>query len=157
MKKVGKAAIAALLPLLCLFGCGRAPEYTVDAVCSVSVTCGHMDYSHSYAFYLRRAADGWLLDADFAPDAAQPHTAYEARPVSAADAQTVLDALQKEDGIGRLQRRKKPKIKVQVMDETTYYTVLGFADGESLGAAVRIDALETCFYRMAEKYGAAPQ
>lgn len=136
-----------------LFGCSKTPTYTAEDIRSVSVSCGHMDYSHSYSFYLRKADGGWLLDADYAADTEQPHTQYEACLVTEEDAKELLAVVQEQDMIGKLRRYKKPKIKVQVLDETTYYILLGFADGESLGAATRISQdLEACFYRLAEKY-----
>ena len=61
--------------------------------------------------------------------------------------------VQEQDVIGKLRRYKKPKIKVQVADETAYYTSLLFADGTQLGAAAHIsDDLATGFYRLAGKY-----
>ena len=61
--------------------------------------------------------------------------------------------VQEQDIIDGLRRWKKPRIKVQVADETSYYTSLLFADGTQLGAAVHIsDDLATGFYRLAGKY-----
>lgn len=145
--------MAFLSVLCCLFGCSKAPEYTVDEIKSVSVSCGHMDYSHSYSFYLRKAENGWLLDADYATDTEQSRTEYEACPVAEEDAKELLDTVREQDVIGKLRRYKKPRIKVQVADETTYYTSVLFTDGEQVAAATHIsDDLVTCFYRLAEKY-----
>ena len=145
--------MALLAALGGLFGCGKAPEYTIEDIRSVSVSCGHMDYSHSYAFYLRKADGDWLLDADYATDTEQPHTAFEECPVTEEDAQELSITVQEQDVIGRLRRYKKPKIKAQVADETTYYTSVLFADGTQLGAAAHIsDGLVNSFYRLAEKY-----
>ena len=155
MRTIGRAvAVMALLSALgCLFGCSKAPTYTAEDIRSVSVSCGHMDYSHSYSFYLRKSETGWLLDADYAVDTEQLRTEYEARPVTEEDAQELLTVVQEQDVIGKLRRYRKPKIKVQVADETTYYTSILFADGEQLAAATHIsDDLVTCFYRLAEKY-----
>ena len=144
----------ALFSALCgLFGCSKAPEYTIEDIRSVSVSCGHMDYSHSYSFYLRKAETGWLLDADYAVDTEQPRTEYEACSVAEDDAKELLAVVQEQDVIGRLWHWKKPKIKVQVADETTYYTSVLFADGEQVAAPTHIsDELVTGFYRLAEKY-----
>ena len=61
--------------------------------------------------------------------------------------------VQEQDIIDGLRRWKKPRIKVQVADETSYYTSLLFADGTQLGAAAHIsDDLATGFYRLAGKY-----
>lgn len=155
MRKIGKAVtVVALLSALCgLFGCDKTPEYTVEDIRSVSISCGHMDYSHSYAFYLRKEENGWLLDAEFATDTEQSRVEYEACPVAQEDVRALLNIVQEQDVIGKLRRYKKPKIGVQVLDETTYYTSLLFADGESIGAASHVDsALESGFYRLAEKY-----
>ena len=144
----------ALLSALCtLFGCSKVPEYTSEDIRSVSVSCGHMDYSHSYSFYLRKADGGWLLDADYATDTEQPHTEFEACSVTEEDAKELLSVVQEQDVIGKLRRYKKPKIKVQVADETTYYTSVLFTDGEQLGAAMYIsDELVNGFCRLTEKY-----
>lgn len=148
------AAVMALLAALSgLFGCGKAPEYTMEDIRSVSVSCGHMDYSHSYSFYLRKSENDWLLDADYATDTEQSHSQFEACPVTEEDAKELLSIVQEQDVIGKLRRYKKPKIKVQVADETSYYTSLLFADGTQLGAAAHIsDDLATGFYRLAGKY-----
>lgn len=136
-----------------LFGCSKAPEYTIEDIRSVSVTCGHMDYSHSYSFYLRRSDVGWLLDAEYSVDTEQPRTAFEACSVAEEDAKSLLTVVREQDVIGKLRRYKKPKIKVQVADETAYYTSVLFTDGEQLGAAAHIsDGLVNGFFRLAEKY-----
>ena len=155
MRKIGRAvAVMALLSVFGgLFGCSKTPEYTTEDIQSVSVSCGHMDYSHSYAFYLRKSDGGWLLDADYATDTEQPHTAFEECSVTEEDAQELLAVVQEQDVIGKLRRYKKPKIKVQVADETTYYTSVLFTDGEQLGAATHIsDGLVNGFYRLSGKY-----
>lgn len=161
MRKMGKAAVfAALLSALGgLFGCQKTPEYTVDDIRSVSVSCGHMDYSHSYSFYLRKSENNWLLDAEYAIDAEQPRIEYEERPVSEKDAKELLSVVQEQDVIGKLQRYKKPKLNVQVADETSYYTAVLLADGERLGAAAHVsDKLVTGFYNLAGKYaGDSPE
>ena len=155
MNKIGRAvAVMALLSALCaLFGCSKAPEYTTEDIRSVSVSCGHMDYSHSYSFHLRKTDGGWLLDADYATDTEQPHRAFEECSVTEEDAKELLSIVQEQDVIGKLRRLKKPKIKVQVADETTYYTSVLFADGDQLGAATHIsDELVNGFYRLSGKY-----
>ena len=145
--------MALLAALGGLFGCSKAPAYTAEDIRSVSVSCGHMDYSHSYSFYLRKADGGWLLDADYATDTEQPHTAFEECSVTEEDAQELLATVQEQDVTAKLRRYKKPMLPVQVADETTYYTSVLFADGTQLGAAAHIsDALVTDFYVLAEKY-----
>lgn len=144
----------AILSVLCgLFGCVKTPDYTLDDIQSVSVTCGHMDYSYSYSFYLRRTENDWLLDADYATDTEQPRTVFEAVSVSDEDAKALLSVLAEQDVFDKLRRYKKPKIKFQVADETTYYTSVQFADVEQLSAPIYAgDDFVTEFRRLAEKY-----
>ena len=101
MRKIEKAVVAvALLSVLCgLLGCGKAPNYTVEDIRSVSISCGHMDYSHSYAFSLRKAESGWLRDADYAADTEHPHTEYEACPVAEEDVQELLHIVREQEVI----------------------------------------------------------
>ena len=155
MRKIEKAVVAvALLSVLCgLLGCGKAPNYTVEDIRSVSISCGHMDYSHSYAFSLRKAESGWLLDADYAADTEHPHTEYEACPVAEEDVRELLHIVREQEVIEKLRQYKKPMCKVQVLDETTYYSSVLFADGAQMAAGTCVSGdLESCFYRLAEKY-----
>ena len=155
MRKIEKAVVAvALLSVLCgLLGCGKAPNYTVEDIRSVSISCGHMDYSHSYTFSLRKAERGWLLDADYAAGTADPHPEYEACPVAEEDVRELLHIVREQEVIEKLRRYKKPMCKVQVLDETTYDTSVLFADGAQMAAGTCVSGdLESCFYRLAEKY-----
>lgn len=156
MRKIGRAVtLTALLSVFgCLFGCGKAPEYPIEDILAVSVSCGHMDYSLSYSFYLRKAENGWLLDADYAADTEQPRRVFEECSVADEDAKELLTVVRKQDVTAKLRRYKKPRIKVQVADETAYYTSVLFTDGTQLGAAAHVsDGLVTAFYRLAEKQG----
>lgn len=157
MRKVAKALwVTAILSVICcIFGCDRLPEYTVDDIRSISISCGHMDYSRSYSFYLRKDENRWLLDADFSRDTEQARVEYENCPVAEEDVKELLAMVQKQNVTEKLRRFKKPKIKVFVSDETSYYTSILFADGESFGAAALISQdMEAFFYRLAEKYAA---
>lgn len=134
----------------------KQTNFSSDAVRSLSVSRGHMDYSFCYSFYLRKGETGWLLDADFALGAGQPHIEYEARPVTETDASELLKTAREQEIASRIRRYKKPKTKVFVSDETTHYTSLGFENGETLGAAVFSGKdLESLFFRLAEKYADA--
>lgn len=159
MRKMGKAVVfVALLSVFGgLFGCQKTHEYTIDDIRSVSVTCGHMDYSHSYSFYLRKSGHNWLLDAEYAVDTERPRIEYEERPVTEKDAKKLLSVVQEQDVIGKIQRCKKPRLNVQIADETSYYTAILLADGEQLGAPVHIsDDMVTVFYNLAGKYAGDP-
>lgn len=144
--------IAAILTFISgSLGCGKVPEYTADDIQSVSVSCGHMDYSFSYSFYLRKNENEWLLDAEFSKDAEQPRIKYEERQIAEEDVKELLDIAADRKVIEKIRRYKKPKINVMVSDETTYFTSILFADGERLGAAALISKeMEDCFYRLAD-------
>lgn len=154
MKIAGAFFAALLLPYCCsLLGSEKQAGYTVEDIRSVSISCGHMNYAHSYSFFLRKEESGWLLDADFAADSESPHTEYAECPVTERDAQSVLDIVEQQKLVQALRRYKKPIVKVTVSDETMYYTLLGLANGESIGAPKRVsEELETEFYRLADQY-----
>ena len=144
-----------------LFGGGKSSGYTTGDIRSISVSCGHMDYSCSYSFYLRKTETGWLLDADYAAGTGQPHTEYGMRPVAEEDAAGLLLIVQEQQVIETLRRYKKPRFKLParkllVMDETVCVTSILFADGKQMAAPVRIgEALESGFYCLAGKYAPA--
>lgn len=154
MIKIGKALSAAvLLPLICgMFGCGKAQEYNIDDIISVSVSCGHMDYSYSYSFYIRKVENEWLLDADFATDTESPHTVYECRTVTNEDAEGLLNTVREQNLTEKLKKYKEPKTKYVALDEAAKYTSILFSDGERIGAATVNNELHDCFLRMGKKY-----
>lgn len=155
MRKVAKllSMTAILSVVCCIFGCGRLPEYTVDDIRSVSISCGHMDYSYSYSFYIRKAENEWLFDADFALNTEEPRVEFENCSVDNEDVKELLDIVRDREVIKNLRHYKKPKIKLQISDETTYYTSVLFSDGEQAGAPILINQdIETYFYRLGEKY-----
>lgn len=131
----------------------RVSKYMLGDIKSVSISCGCMNYFYSYSFYLRKVKEVWLLDVEFATDVEQPRVEYEECPVEEEDVEALLEVVQKHDVIEKLRSYKTPKIKVHVLDETTYYTLLCFTNEEKLGAATLISKdLEECFYRLAKKY-----
>lgn len=164
MRKIlGVVTALSFLSVLCgLFGCGSAPKYSAEDITAISITCGHMDYSHSYSFYLRSEdlqTDGqnWLLDADFAVDSESPHTEYERCSVAAADVRELLNIVREQELIEKLRRWKEPKLKLSVSDETTFYSSILFADGTQLGAPISLsDDVTEYFYRIAKKYAGRP-
>ena len=142
----------ALLSALCgLFGCSKAPEYTPEDIRSVSVSCGHMDYSHSYSFYLRKTENGWLFDARCFVDDHHKEVAFENRDVSNEDMKTLFEILERNDSIAYAENYKKPKkLPFEVMDETTYSFCLTFSDGSQYTTCDWQKELEEFFYRLAE-------
>ena len=164
MRKIlGVVTALSFLSVLCgLVGCGSAPKYSAEDITAISITCGHMDYSYSYSFYLRSEdlmTDGqnWLLDADFAVDSESPHTEYERCSVAAEDVRELLNIVREQELIEKLRRWKEPKLKFSVSDETTFYSSILFADGTQLGAPISLsDDVTEYFYRIAKKYADRP-
>ena len=155
MRKAAKAlsAAAILSVICCIFGCVKIPEYTADDICSVSISCGHMDYSHSYSFYIRKAENEWLFDADFALNTEDSRVEFENCSVKNEDVKELLDIVLDRETIKKLYRSKKTRTKFQISDETNYYTSVLFSDGEQAGAPILINQdMESYFYRLGEKY-----
>lgn len=136
-----------------LIGCRRVPEYSADDIRSLSISCGHMDYSHSYSYYLRKGENGWLLDAEYSRDTESPRVKYEECAVAAEDVKELLDIVEKQEIVKKLRHCKKSRSKIVALDDTSYYTSILFGDGEQLGAAKLISRdMEEAFCRLAEKY-----
>ena len=155
MIKIGGVFFAALIfsYSYSLFGCGKPMEYTSNDIRSVSASCGHMDYAHSYSFYIRKVENEWLFDADFAINTEDPHVELENCSVTAEDVKELLDIVHDREVIKKLRCYKKPKVKLQISDETAYYTSILFSDGEQAGAPTCINQdIEAYFYRLGEKY-----
>lgn len=137
-----------------IFACNKVPKYTADDIRSFSISCNHMDFSFAYSFYIKKSEDGWLFSAECFTDGKSHHTEFENRPVTNDDVEELLTIIREKDVIDSLRSYKKPKLKFHVLDETTYYSSVSFADGKSIGAATVVSSneIESYFYRLAEKY-----
>lgn len=136
-----------------LFGCKKKPEDTVNDVTSVSISCGHMNYYHCYSFVLTKSEVGWLFSAECFTDAEQPRAELENLLVTDGEAQGLLHLIREQDVIAGLQKYKEPKRKFHVLDQTTYYTAIGLADGKRIAAATLASHdIEAYFYCLAKKY-----
>lgn len=137
-----------------IFGCNKAPEHTADDIRSFSISCNHMDFSFSYFFDIKKSEDGWLFSAECFTDGKSQHTESENCPVTNEEVEELLNIIHEKDVIDSLRRYKEPKVKFHVLDETTYHSTIGFADGKSIGAATVVSGneIESYFYRLAEKY-----
>ena len=158
MKRLRKTLLMATLSaFFCgMFGCSNMPEFTADDIRSISISCGHMDYSHSYCFYIRKEENKWLFDAEFATDTQSPRVEFEACPIATQDVKELLATICNQKATEKFWQYKEPKLKVQALDETTYYTSILFTNGKSLGVPMLISSeTEDCFYRLAKKYANA--
>lgn len=137
-----------------IFGCNKAPEHTANDIRSFSISCNHMDFSFAYFFDIKKSEDGWLFSTECFTDGKSQHTEFENCPVTNEEVENLLDIIREKDVIDSLRRYKEPKLKFHALDETTYYSSIGFADGESIGAKTIVsgDDIESYFYRLAEKY-----
>lgn len=151
-KKV-EVVIALLLSLCTLYGCNKILCYDASNIQSVSISCGHMDYCHSYSFYLRKYENIWMLDADYSIDTDEERIIFENYIVLEKDAQNIITIIKKQNVIVKLQNIKKPLFNIHIADETIYYTSIAFNDGNNISATMFTnDDLVRCFYNMAEKY-----
>lgn len=152
MKKIKKVVIVMAL-LSFLFGCNKTTEYSIDDIRSVSISCGHMDNSFSYSFYLREKDDKWLLDAQFCIDSQSPQIEYENHHIEKEDVDELLNIIKEQEIIEKVQKYKEKKSNIIISDETIYCTSIQFKDGEMIMAKKQISQdLTNYFYSLAEKY-----
>lgn len=146
--------LAVLSFLTGMLGCGKTPNCSENEIVSVSSTCGHMDYSCSYSFYAVKKGENWLFSASCAADTESPRTEFEDCPITFEDAQKLLRIIKAQNDMESLKSYKEPLLRVQVLDETTYYSLIAFSDGENISAPKKLsdDAIEY-FYQLAKKYG----
>lgn len=143
--------------VLGLFKRKKSPDYTADDVRSASLSCGHMDYSFCYSFFLRKKDNIWLLDADYAENTEAARTEYEDRKTDDTDVEKLLCIIRDNDLIKKMQLYRKPKKRIVIQDETTYTTGLCFTDGKTLCVPTLISKdFETEFRHLAEKYKNPP-
>ena len=62
-------AVTGLLAVFAgLFGCNKTPksaQHELSEISGVSLSCGHMDRSYSYCFWIHREQDKWLFNAEY--------------------------------------------------------------------------------------------
>lgn len=132
-------------------GCGRQmrPVHSLQELTAVSIACGEMDRTHSYSFTARRDGERWLFDADcFVRDFAEEVTLRNVEP-AAEDVRSMLELFETGGYIASVeQHRTSPR--PGAADGSTYSVCLTFSDGSRSVAALRPEALEQLFYRLAE-------
>lgn len=138
-----------------LFGCGKSPkpaQHSLSEISAVSLSCGHMDRSYGYFFWVHREQDKWLLDAVCFTHDHEDETVFENREVRSNDMDALFEILEQSDSIAYAEKYKKPKnLHFEVLDETTYGFCLTFSDGSRYVTCDRQKELEEYFYRLAEQ------
>ena len=138
-----------------LFGCGKSPkpaQHSLSEISAVSLSCGHMDRSYGYFFWVHREQDSWLLDAVCFTHDHEDETVFENREVRSNDMDALFEILEQSDSIAYAEKYKKPKnLHFEVLDETTYGFCLTFSDGSRYVTCDRQKELEDYFYRLAEQ------
>lgn len=153
IKKKILACILFYILILFTFGCRKKVKYKIDDIKSVSIACNHMDFSHSYSFYLRNEEDGWKLDADFSTDTENNRIVYESYFVEYGDVKNLLNIIDNEDVIKKVYNYKKPIMNLTVLDETNYFISIEFKDKTSIFAPkICSQNLEDYFYELSKKY-----
>lgn len=145
-----------LAALAGLFGCSKAPkpaQHELSEIRAVSISCGHMDRSYGYFFWIHPEQDKWLFDAECFTHGHEDETMFENREVSGKDMDALFEILERCDSIAYAENYKKPKKLpiFEVMDETTYSFCLTFSDGTQYVTCDRQKELEEFFYRLAEQ------
>lgn len=147
----------AVFSLICgLAGCHKAPKpakHELSEISSVSISCGHMDRSYGYSFYVHRVENGWVLEAECFTNQHESETVLENCELSGEDAQALLEILEQNERIAYAENYRKPKkLSAQTADEPAYSFCLTFSDGNQYVTCDRQDGLEEFCYRIAEKY-----
>lgn len=139
--------------LASLFGCKSKPEYTVEDIELLSISCGQMDLSKCYSFCISLKDGSWILYADcFAVDG-ETQIKLET-PIKNEEAQKLLDEAEKSGFIASLQEYKKPIFKPRVDDEESYSSSVTLFDGNTISAPILVSReIASGFYALAEKYG----
>ena len=146
--------LVAAFTLLCsLFGCKKKPEISAGNIVCVSTSCGHMDNSHAYSFYIVKKGESWLFSADCSPDSESERIQFDDRPVSDKDAKKLLSLVGAQGEAEKLKSYKEPKLKIFVLDETVYSSIIRFSNGETLSAKTKLsEKTVELFRRLAQKY-----
>lgn len=156
MNKMKAVLIVALLSFISgIFGCRgtKDPQHTTAEISGASISCGHMDRSFGYSFWVRADGDSLLLDADCYTHEREVETVLEAVEISESEFEELLKIVEDDGLIQYAENYKEPaKSPIIVMDETTYGFCLTFTDGKSFLTRDRQEKFESYFYTLAEKY-----
>ena len=139
-----------------LFGCNKTPkpaQHELSEISGVSLSCGHMDRSYGYFFWVHREQDKWLFNAECFTYDHEVETVFENREVRSNDMDALFEILEQSNSIAYVENYKKPKKLpfFEVMDETTYGFCLTFSDGSQYVTLDYQKELEEYFYRLAEQ------
>ena len=152
--KKAVAVMGILTVLSGLFGCTKAPkpaQHTISEISDVSISCGHMDRSYGYFFWVHREQDKWLFNAECFTHDHEVETVFENREVSGQNMDALFEILEHSDSITYAENYKKPKAPLfEALDDTTYTFCLTFSDGSRYTTCDRQKELEEFFYLLAE-------
>lgn len=156
MNKIIRAVLVlALLSFISgLFGCkGKTPRHSAKDIRGVSVSCGHMNRSFGYSFWVRTDSKSVLFDADCFTQNKEIPTVLEAVEISESEFDELMKIIEEKQLIKYAENYKKPpKSPFMVLDDTTYAFNLTFTDGENILTNDRQEELENFFCALAEKY-----
>lgn len=146
--------IVAVFSLFCGFaGCKKKTKYTAADVTCVSTSCGHMDYSHAYSFYIVKKGKEWMFSADCSANSESERIRFDDCPISARDAKKLISIVETQNEIKTLKNYKEPKLKIFVLDETVYSSIIRFSNGETISAKTKMSGKTVDFFcRLAQKY-----
>ena len=149
------AAIFAILSVV-LGGCVGEKKHTAEELKIISTCCGHMSWTMSYSFTFAKVDDEWQFSAGcFVDMEDEERLELENQPITEEEAQELLRIIREQDLIKSIRKYRKPYWRnfIQVLDETTYSTMLRFADGTEYDAEKSVGPeLQAFCYRLADKY-----
>lgn len=145
-----------IFSLSCLWGCANASPtaaHTISEITSVSISCGEMDRSYSYSFWLHANDDTWLFDASCFTKQHEIETSLTDCVITEEETAAILAILEQNDSIAFVENYvAKHKSNNGIPDASSYGFALTFSDGAQYSADKQQKELETHFYSLAEKY-----
>lgn len=145
----------AALSLICgMLGCKKtqkSAKHKLSEITSVSISCGHMDQSYGYSFFVHKEDGNLLFDAECFIHDNKTEAVIENRKLSLDEAEELMRLLEQNGSIAYAENYRKPKKPpLQAADETVYSFCLAFSDGDQYVTGERQGDIEEFFYRLAE-------
>ncbi len=140
-----------------LFGCKneqKLENHTLSEITAVSISCGHMDRSYGYSFWVHKDGNLWFFDAECFTDNYEAETTFENRELDDEDSKKLLEILEQNESIAYAENYSAKSNNTRAADEAAYSFCLTFSDGKQCVAYDRQNDLEEFFYPLAEKYSA---
>lgn len=154
-RKLFVVFIMSLFSIGWLWGCApNAPTVTHSAadITAIAVSCGEIDRSQSYSFWLHNEGEAWLLDASCFTQQKEVETELKDCAINDEEKNAVFAILEQNDSIAFVENYAQKQPVKNVADGSSYSFALTFTDGTQYVADKQQAELEAFFYDLTEKY-----